>query len=279
MRFIPARAKNGDMIHLILAAMLPSLLCACDAAPAPESSKAGSASAFPLAGRWTISRIDNELSARIPLTAGDGQIFWEPSCAGFSLFYSRQGNAVTFRAPGWEGQRTVCLPGVPDGLMKVMQGLEGRWSANVAGAGDIILRNAAGEQITLEEPRPRLEGDLSGEWRVAGLDGEALDLPHGIALSADESAIWWERRCALANISYRIVEDRFVVVDHPAPPPAPPDPPGKPPEPAPPDCAVKPPPGVAEIASAIREAKKIERTLQNGIRLTGGGRSVTLFRQ
>ena len=47
---------------------------------------------------------------------------------------------------------------------------------------------AATEPATIET--------LEGEWRVAGIDGQSLDQPVGLALSASAQEIWWDPRCA-----------------------------------------------------------------------------------
>lgn len=117
---------------------------------------------------------------------------------------------------------------------------------------------------------------LTGEWRLAGLDGEDFDEPYGIALSADEDEIWWSPRCAGQSLRYRIEDGSFEVI--PPPPPPPPEPGA---EPGPPVavCAIGLPERLPEVMNAIRAAQRIERTPQNGVRLSGRGRSVTLFGQ
>tara|TARA_B100000678_G_scaffold272266_1_gene261586 strand:+ start:395 stop:853 length:459 start_codon:yes stop_codon:yes gene_type:complete len=116
-----------------------------------------------------------------------------------------------------------------------------------------------------DQPRAQPSISLAGEWRLAGLDGGEFNESYGIALSADEGEIWWNPRCAGAVVRYRIVGDRFVVVEDPPPPPV--------------ACAIAVPQRLPEVMNAIRAADRIERTPANGIRLSGGGRSVTLFGQ
>ncbi len=115
---------------------------------------------------------------------------------------------------------------------------------------------------------------LAGEWRVAGIDGESLDADYGIALSADEEKIWWEPRCAGIVRLYRI-EGSAITLDPPAPPPAQQGLPRPPPA----LCTIGLPPGVERMMQALDAADTIVRTPQNGIELSGGGRSVTLFSQ
>lgn len=112
---------------------------------------------------------------------------------------------------------------------------------------------------------------LAGEWRVAGIDGESLDEPYGIALRGDEGNLWWEPECAAQWRAYRIagsriefsVPARFLPRDGTTPP----------------VCAIGLPPRLPDVMRALDAAETIERTPQNGILIAGGGRSVTLFSQ
>ena len=109
---------------------------------------------------------------------------------------------------------------------------------------------------------------LVGEWRVAGIDGEDFDEPYGIALSASDSEIWWNPRCARQSAHYTIDGNRFRWT----PPPELPQEPLY-------VCTIAIPPRLPAIMETIRLAEKIERTPANGIRLSGQGRSLTLFSQ
>ena len=109
---------------------------------------------------------------------------------------------------------------------------------------------------------------LVGEWRVAGINGEEFNEPYGIALSATDSEIWWNPRCARQSAHYTIQGNRFRW----SPPPE------RPQEPLH-VCAIAIPPRLPEVMQTIRGAYMIERTPANGIRLSGNGRSLTLFSQ
>ncbi|MBH5321653.1 hypothetical protein [Aurantiacibacter sediminis] len=114
---------------------------------------------------------------------------------------------------------------------------------------------------------------LEGDWRVAGIDGEALDTNSGLALTADDEELWWEPRCFGAIRGYVIVGDAITFGSRTSTPPAVE---GTPP---PVVCLIAPPPGLHEVMQAIDAAENIETTPNNGVRISGGGRSVTLFRQ
>ena len=114
---------------------------------------------------------------------------------------------------------------------------------------------------------------LAGEWRVAGIDGEPLDEPYGLALSANEEEIWWEPRCANFAFGYRIEGLRLktgaarppVPVASGAPPP--------------PVCTIGIPPRLDEVSRALQLADTIGRTNSNGVLIEGGGHSLTLYSQ
>lgn len=114
---------------------------------------------------------------------------------------------------------------------------------------------------------------LAGEWRVAGIDGEPLDEPYGLALSANEEEIWWEPRCANFAFDYRIEGLRLETGA--ASPPVPVAP-GAPP---PPVCTIGIPPRLDEVSRALQLADTIGRTNSNGVLIEGGGHSLTLYSQ
>ena len=105
---------------------------------------------------------------------------------------------------------------------------------------------------------------LAGEWRVAGIDGQDFDEPYRVAFSADGDHIWWSPRCAGQTIDYNIDGNRFEAVSPPPPPAV---------------CAIGYPERLPQVMAAILAAERIERTPANGIRLSGQGRSLTLFAQ
>ncbi len=115
---------------------------------------------------------------------------------------------------------------------------------------------------------------LAGEWRVAGIDGQPLDQPVGLAISASDREIWWEPRCAGFARSYTI--DGLRIATGPALGAPPPPSPGEPP---PPVCAIGLPPRLAEVFRALEQADRVGRTRENGVAISGPGHSVLLFGQ
>ncbi|HUP66717.1 MAG TPA: hypothetical protein VM145_00700 [Sphingomicrobium sp.] len=114
---------------------------------------------------------------------------------------------------------------------------------------------------------------LAGEWRVAGLDGREIAGSVGIALRGSTSEIWWDPRCAGFVRSYTIEGTRFSAGPYVGFKPR------RPGEPTPPVCAIAPPPQMRPIFDALNAATVISRTANNGVKISGGGRSVLLFSQ
>lgn len=108
---------------------------------------------------------------------------------------------------------------------------------------------------------------LTGEWRVAVIDGRSLDEPGGIAISGDAASVWWEPACAGVARRYRI-EGRSVSF-------SPIRSNGGRKE----LCEIAPPPRLDDVLRALDEADTIARTPSNGVRISGPRHDVTLFSQ
>ena len=108
--------------------------------------------------------------------------------------------------------------------------------------------------------------ELAGEYRVAGIDDAALDVPFGIALSIGESEIEYDGACGGYAWSYSLEAGELETT------------PTREPDPS---CLTSAlvHHAVFDTAEAIDAATYVERTPANGIRLSGGGRSITLFSQ
>lgn len=261
----------------LLAAMLVATACVGPAGQSGEDGPRAAAAAngapdaasLPdLSGKWVIASIDGEaLPHPIALTGRGDSLVWEPDCAGQSISYRAAGSGIEFSLPERDREQVVCEIGYPQDLPRVLDALAGRWSVAQAADGSVVL-SRAGPSIALHPATPAAPTTLAGEWRVAGIDGEDFDEPYGIALSADEHEIWWTPRCAGAHVAYRISGARFEVIAGDTRP-----------DPAAPVCKIAPPPRLAEVMDAIRAADRIERTPHNGVRLSGHGRSLTLFGQ
>lgn len=103
---------------------------------------------------------------------------------------------------------------------------------------------------------------LAGEYRVAGIDGEGVNLPHGITASITGDHIDVQSDCIRFAWSYRF-EDRLLVT-----------------EPAPvATCRRALLPEERALSEAVEAADIVRRTPANGIELSGSGRSVLLFGQ
>lgn len=109
---------------------------------------------------------------------------------------------------------------------------------------------------------------LAGHWRVAGIDGAPLTGDYGLALSGNDTMLWWDPACAGYGIVYRIEGTRFIT----PPPPA--------------DngegrmvCEIGIPLELEQAWSALLAADRIVGTPSNGIELSGGGHSLLLYSQ
>ncbi len=129
----------------------------------------------------------------------------------------------------------------------------------------------APEAAPTETPSPALPvpASLVGEYRVAGIDGAELKGPAGIALTIDQGHVSYEPTCAgyMWSYAYRDgaldIERRQEKLHHPPPP----------------VCAIAVPPALDQLAAALEAANRARVTPNNGIELSGGGRSVLLFSQ
>ena len=123
-----------------------------------------------------------------------------------------------------------------------------------------------------EQEDPNAPQRLLGEYRVAGIDGQPLDANFGIGVSVDAETISYEPRCAgfVWKYHYRagwLATQRSSSLRT------------QPEDAAEAGACANVAPELTQLASAIDAAERAERTPENGILLSGGGRSVTLFSQ
>jgi len=123
-----------------------------------------------------------------------------------------------------------------------------------------------------EQQDPNAPEGLVGEYRVAGIDGQPLNAAFGIGVSLDAETISYEPRCAgfVWKYDYRagwLATQRSSRLG------------AQPKAAAEAGACDNVAPELTQLASAIDAAERAERTPENGILLSGGGRSVTLFSQ
>jgi hypothetical protein len=114
---------------------------------------------------------------------------------------------------------------------------------------------------------------IVGEYRVAGIDGTALNVDFGIAVSITPDTISYEPSCLGFEWTYDwdgtdLRTQRLQRGDPPAP--------GEPP---PPVCAVRVDQEYRALGEAIDAARSVGRTPENGLKFSGGDRSAVLFSQ
>ncbi|WP_202389530.1 hypothetical protein [Croceibacterium soli] len=109
-------------------------------------------------------------------------------------------------------------------------------------------------------PAPSLEP--AGEYRIAGVDGGDIDLPHGITASIGADRIEVVSQCVEMAWSYRLEGRALQTTRLPVV-----------------TCDRGRYPQEEAIEAAFTAAREVERTESNGLRFSGGGRSVILFSQ
>ncbi|RIV80291.1 hypothetical protein [Pelagerythrobacter aerophilus] len=117
---------------------------------------------------------------------------------------------------------------------------------------------------TVEQtPSREAPASLIGEYRVAGIDGTEVGGQIGIALSVTETNIFYDPRCAGFDWTYTY-EGGALTTERPADRAV---------------CEIAVHPEQQRLAAALDAVTQAERTPSNGIELSGGGHSVTLFSQ
>lgn len=117
---------------------------------------------------------------------------------------------------------------------------------------------------------------LVGEYRVADIDGSEIGGGIGLALTVTDKLIWFDPRCAGFNWTYTLVYGRLTTDRPQKPRPA-----GAPyvAGPGAATCRIAVHPEQQRLATALDAVTHARRTASNGIELTGGGHSVTLYSQ
>lgn len=138
---------------------------------------------------------------------------------------------------------------------------------------------ASAEQSSAPAPAPATMpalASLAGEYRVAGIDGTEVGGGIGLALSVTDTLMWFDPRCAGFNWTYTF-KDGALHTDRPQKP----RPPGGPLVAGPGRhvCAIAVHPEQVRLAKALDAVTAARRTPSNGIELTGGGHSVSLYSQ
>jgi hypothetical protein len=144
-------------------------------------------------------------------------------------------------------------------------------AALAACAGPVEENAPAGEPVE-QAPLPA-PSTIVGEWRVAGIDGEPLDADFGIGLSVTSDRIGFNRCFAW---SYEYAGGRIATQRVDADPSTHSRGNALPPPPPPLTCMTE---EFQALAAALDAVTEVDRTPENGVRLSGGGHSVLLFSQ
>lgn len=104
--------------------------------------------------------------------------------------------------------------------------------------------------------------NLVGEYRLVGVDGQDIDLPHGISASIMADMIVVESDCVRLAWSYRFEGAGLITAPIPTR-----------------TCRRGLLPAEQAISAAFDSAREVRRTDGNGVQFIGGRHSVTLFGQ
>lgn len=103
---------------------------------------------------------------------------------------------------------------------------------------------------------------IEGLYRVAGVDGRDINLPHGITATIDGSQIEVHSQCVRFTWTYRFEGGRLIT------------------EPIPQVICQRAQYAEEQaIDAALTAAERVRRTAANGLEFSGGGHSITLFSQ
>lgn len=120
------------------------------------------------------------------------------------------------------------------------------------------------------EPADPWPETIRGDWRLAGIDGEPFEADYGVAIHIGQDRIEFDN-CQQIAWNYTHKAEKVTTRRTPAitidikPKPLP--------------CAAPLEPEIASMVAAIDAASEVRRTPENGIQLSGGSHSVTLFSQ
>jgi hypothetical protein len=201
------------------------------------------------------------------LTIGEERIHFRSQCIYADWTYRRAGEAITTR-PYFVPGSGMCARGLAPGETAIQNALDAASTVRRIRGG--LYLEGGGHRLQLRRVVRQASSascavDMAGEWRVAELDGQELNKPHAIALSADHEQIWWEPECALQYRDYTIHGSRFRA---------------KPEDQSRREvCDIGLPEELPRVWSALDAADTIDRTGANGVRISGEGRSITLYSQ
>jgi hypothetical protein len=278
MLFLQTR-RNMSMRLLVGAFSLALVACTAQPGSAPVpgdkalARPAGEPRQDDIVGEYVVIYVDGaprviNIKGHEPtVTIGKERIHFQSQCIYADWTYKLDGERISTK-PYFVSGSGMCARGLALGEVAIQDGFAGartirrlRDGLYLEGEGHRLQMRRVIDQAALATRAV----DLAGEWRVAELDGKEIDKSYGIALSADHEQIWWQPECALQYRSYTIQDSRFdsrpVDLSNRA------------------VCDIAVPEEIARIWSAIDASDTIERTHANGVRISGSGRSVTLFSQ
>ncbi len=237
-----------------------AILMACAPPPAQPIAEPKPA----LDDRFIVTAVDGKppvinIAGYDPTVTIDGsRVHFQSQCIYADWTLERAGESVSAK-PYYEPGSGMCARGLAPGETAIEETFTGLTRLAPMPAGGLY---AEGGGHTLELRRAPLPDTVSllGSWRLESIDGSRVAVPP--LLEGDASRLWWEPACALQVRSYKVEGSRFTA---PAS-----DNSGRE------VCDIGYPEALTEAWRVVEAADTIEATGNRRIRLSGGGRSLTL---
>lgn len=235
-----------------------ALLVAC----APPQAAAPQADSID--GRYVVTAIDGRppminIAGYDPtITITGSRVHFQSQCIYADWTLERLEGSLSAK-PYYKPGSGMCARGLAPGETAIQDAFTGLTALGTTPHGG--LRVEGGRHVLeLRRAPPEKAPSLVGSWRVQSVDGRRPVPP--IQLEGDASRLWWEPACALQVRSYTVAASRF---DAPAI-----DTSGRE------VCDIAYPQALEEVWRIVEAADTIEAAGSGGVRLSGGGRSLTL---
>ena len=174
---------------------------AADAGPGalPTSQPPAPARAQSIQGRWQVERVDGaapviNIAGYAPVvTIGADRIHFQSQCIYADWTYRRSGEVLT-TSTYFEPGSGMCARGLAPGE-NAIEAAFAKAERVLEGPGDTLLVEGGGHRLELRRTELSSDGriglaNLTGEWRVGGIDGGEFNEAYGLALSGNERELW-----------------------------------------------------------------------------------------
>ena len=266
--FFRVTGNAALVIRRWIAAPCASLaLLACSPAPAGAPDRLTEERS--IAGEYVVTFVDQaEPSIGIEgsqpeVTIGGDRVHFQSQCIYADWSYTREGERFA-TGPINDGEPVeMCARSWASGEQAIADAFSSAKSVRFVRSGLYFEGGGHSVQLRRVASAEQLAGrivDLTGLWTVQAVDRAVL--PYLLELEADFEQIWWDPGCALQYRDYTISKAAFATR---------PRRPGR--ETV---CDIGIPPELEQVWAALDAAETVERTVNGGALISGGGRSVLL---